>query len=169
MNLVAQMSWTQWSLAALMIGICLLMMLVILLQKGRGQGLSGAFGGGGGGGAFGAKTGDIFTWVTIAFACFFLLVAVVNNFAFDESPLPPAEPTLSGDDGGTTTTQTGDSPENAFPIEIGTTKFDFSDTTKEDPTTDEPVEGESAGEGDQPAEQEGDVQNDDPGNNNEGQ
>ena len=159
MNVLAQMSWTQWSLGALLIGICLLLILVILLQKGRGQGLSGAFGGGGGGGAFGAKTGDIFTWVTIAFASFFLLIAVVNNFAFDESPkkIPPL--TLTTDDSGTTDAPTGDSPENAIPINIGDTTFDFGEADEESPAKmDEPATTEDA-----PAEQ------DDPGNNNEGQ
>ena len=37
---------------------------LILIQKGRGGGLSGAFGGGGGSSAFGAKTGDVLTWAT---------------------------------------------------------------------------------------------------------
>lgn len=160
MNLLAQMSMSQWFLAILMIGTCLLMMLVILLQKGRGQGLSGAFGGGGGGGAFGAKTGDIFTWVTVAFAGFFLLIAVVNNFAFDESPQPPSAATLIGDDTGTPDTTPGDSPENTIPIDFDNIKFDFSDTTNEDPDNTDEQTG---------AQDESTEQDDDPGNDHEGQ
>ena len=165
MNVLAQMSWTQWLLAALLIGICLLMMLVILLQKGRGQGLSGAFGGGGGGGAFGAKTGDIFTWVTIVFAGLFLLITVVSNFAFDETPIPPSATTLTGDDTGTTDTPTGDSPDNAIPIDFGDAQFDFGVTPIEDPNNTD----EQTGTKDKPAEQDGDPGNDDPGSNDEGQ
>lgn len=87
MSLLANMSLGQWILAVLMIGICGLLMLVILLQKGRGGGLAGAFGGGGGGSsAFGAKTGDVFTWITVVVACMFLVLNVVANFAFDQSP-----------------------------------------------------------------------------------
>ena len=39
---------------------------LILLQRGRGGGLAGAFGGMGGQSAFGTKAGDIFTRITIA-------------------------------------------------------------------------------------------------------
>ena len=86
MELLAQMSWPQWFVSALLIGVCGLLMIVILLQRGRGGGLAGAFGGGGGTAAFGAKTGDVFTWITVGFATVFVLLAVVANFALDETP-----------------------------------------------------------------------------------
>lgn len=86
MTLLAQMDWKQSALALLLIGICLFLMLVILLQKGRGEGLAGAFGGGGGSGAFGAKTGDVFTWITVVVAALFILMSVIANYAFDQSP-----------------------------------------------------------------------------------
>jgi preprotein translocase subunit SecG len=60
---------------------CALLMLVILLQRGRGGGLSGAFGGVGGHSAFGSKTGDVFTWVTVGFVAVYLLLAVFLNYA----------------------------------------------------------------------------------------
>jgi len=54
--------------------ICVFMILLILIQKGRGGGLSSAFGGAGGNTAFGSKTGDVLTWVTsIVFVIFVLL------------------------------------------------------------------------------------------------
>jgi preprotein translocase subunit SecG len=70
-------------------------MIVILLQRGRGGGLSGAFGGAGGSSAFGAKTGDVFTWITVVVAAVFLLLAVVGNYVFDasEAPVVAAPPT----------------------------------------------------------------------------
>lgn len=95
------MSWTQWFLAVLLIGVCGLLILVVLLQRGRGGGLAGAFGGGGGSSAFGAKTGDVLTWITVGVATVFLLLSVVANFAFDQSPRPAAtaEVTLPAESG----------------------------------------------------------------------
>jgi preprotein translocase subunit SecG len=82
-----QMSFGQVALAWLLIGTCLLLILVILLQRGRGGGLAGAFGGGGGSSAFGAKTGDVFTWITVTFAALFVALAVVANFVFEPEAL----------------------------------------------------------------------------------
>ena len=45
--------------------VSLFLMFVILLQRGRGGGLAGAFGGLGGQSAFGTKAGDVFTVITI--------------------------------------------------------------------------------------------------------
>lgn len=66
----------------LLLLVCFLLIVVVLLQKGRGGGLAGAFGGAGGHSAFGAKTGDFFTWLTVCLAGLFLLLAVMNNFIF---------------------------------------------------------------------------------------
>ena len=58
--------------------ICaLLLILIILIQKGRGGGLSGAFGGGMASGILGSKTGDFLTWFTIALVGLFLTLSVV--------------------------------------------------------------------------------------------
>jgi len=73
---------TRGILTFLFVAICVLLIVVILLQKGRGGGLSGAFGGAGGYSAFGAKTGDVFTVVTIVLTTMFVLVAIAGNFAF---------------------------------------------------------------------------------------
>ena len=63
----------------LFVVICLFLILLILIQKGRGGGLSGAFGGSGGNTAFGSKTGDVLTWATsIVFGVFLLLAVVLN-------------------------------------------------------------------------------------------
>ena len=50
---------------------------LILLQRGRGGGLAGAFGGMGGQSAFGTKAGDIFTRITIAVALIWILLACI--------------------------------------------------------------------------------------------
>lgn len=74
-------------LSTLFLIICVLLMIVVLLQKGRGGGLGAAFGGGGSS-AFGTKTGDVFTWVTIVLTAMFLLLAVGTNLVF-QVPLKP--------------------------------------------------------------------------------
>ena len=100
MSLLAEMTWGQWALGSFLVFTCFILMLVILLQKGRGGGFSGAFGGAGGSSAFGAKTGDVFTWITVIVAGVFVVLTVWSNFVFDESLRPKlatkavAEPTM---------------------------------------------------------------------------
>jgi len=57
--------------------VTIALILLILIQKGKGGGLSGAFGGLGAGGLLGTKTGDFLTWVTICFVVAFLGLAVL--------------------------------------------------------------------------------------------
>ena len=63
--------------AVLFIVCCVSLILIILIQKGRGGGLSGAFGGAMASGILGSKTGDFLTWVTIVLVGVFLTLAVV--------------------------------------------------------------------------------------------
>ncbi len=76
------LNFWQGTITFLFVLTCVLLILVILLQKGRGGGLAGAFGGAGGYSAFGAKTGDVFTWITVALTGMFVLMAVLGNYAF---------------------------------------------------------------------------------------
>jgi len=66
------------ALATFFFAVCLFMMLVILIQRPKGGGLAGAFGGVGGGQqtAFGAKVGDVLTWVTVGLFVAFLFFAM---------------------------------------------------------------------------------------------
>src|SRR5579875_3399338 len=63
----------------LFIIVCVLLILLVLIQKARGGGLSGAFGGAGGHTAFGAKTGDVLTLVTSGAFVVFIGLAVAMN------------------------------------------------------------------------------------------
>jgi preprotein translocase subunit SecG len=56
----------------------LFLILVVLIQRGRGGGLSGAFGGMGGQSAFGTKAGDLFTRITIGVAAFWIILCAVS-------------------------------------------------------------------------------------------
>jgi len=91
--------------AVLFVICCLALILIILMQKGRGGGLSAAFGGGMAGGILGSKTGDFLTWVTIVLVGLFLTLAVVmaryyrppelTDGDFDQGPPAQQEPLTS--------------------------------------------------------------------------
>ncbi len=83
-----------WIIMPVFLFLSFIMILLVLIQKGRGGGLSGAFGGSGGNTAFGAKTGDVLTWATsIVFALFVTLAAALGLIC-DNLPgnKPPAAP-----------------------------------------------------------------------------
>jgi preprotein translocase subunit SecG len=63
--------------AVLFVLVSIILILVVLMQKGRGGGLSGAFGGGMASGLLGSKTGDFLTWVTVGLVSVFLVLAVL--------------------------------------------------------------------------------------------
>jgi preprotein translocase subunit SecG len=90
--------WYHQIMATIFAVIALTLIGVILLQRGRGGGLAGAFGGAGGHTAFGAKTGDVLTWVTVIGAILFLVYTIVLTFWF----VPP--PADLGTGGATDTT-----------------------------------------------------------------
>jgi len=56
----------------------LFLILLVLVQRGKGGGLAGAFGGMGGQSAFGTKAGDTFTKITIGVAAFWIVLCVVS-------------------------------------------------------------------------------------------
>jgi len=58
---------------------------LILLQRGRGGGLAGAFGGMGGQSAFGTKAGDVFTKITIGVASAWILLCAGSVVALHNS------------------------------------------------------------------------------------
>ncbi|MCR9074619.1 MAG: preprotein translocase subunit SecG [bacterium] len=100
------MSWSP-VVTNILVGVFLIvsiaMILLVLIQRPQGGGLSGAFGAGGGGGggggagqtAFGTKTGDVLTGATITIFVLFLITAIVLNFA--TRPADPRDnvPTLT--------------------------------------------------------------------------
>jgi preprotein translocase subunit SecG len=54
------------------------LILLVLVQRGRGGGLAGAFGGLGGQSAFGTKAGDLFTRITIGVAAFWIILCAAS-------------------------------------------------------------------------------------------
>ena len=80
--LLLAVEWYHIILATLFASICILLILVILLQRGRGSGLAGAFGGAGGSSHLGAKTGDVLTLVTLGLALVYVGLAISMNWWF---------------------------------------------------------------------------------------
>ncbi|MCX7426718.1 MAG: preprotein translocase subunit SecG [Planctomycetia bacterium] len=82
-----------------------LLILLILVQKGKGGGLAGAFGGMGGQSAFGTKAGDLFTKITIGLATFWIILCLVSVAVLTESsrlkPTVGTTPASSSSDSGT--------------------------------------------------------------------
>ncbi len=58
-------------------GMAIFLILLVLVQRGRGGGLAGALGGMGGSSAFGAKAGDVFTKITAISACLWIILCIV--------------------------------------------------------------------------------------------
>src|SRR5688572_11453690 len=78
--------------------VSLFLILLVLIQKGRGGGLSSAFGGVGGHTAFGSKTGDVLTWATSIVFAVFLILSVITGLVFERMntrgrPRPPVPTT----------------------------------------------------------------------------
>jgi preprotein translocase subunit SecG len=82
-------------LGFLLVLTSLFLILLVLIQRGRGGGLSGAFGGAGGQSAFGTKAGDVFTRITVGVAAFWigLCILAINLLGRQESLFAP---TLGG-------------------------------------------------------------------------
>src|SRR5438093_13607305 len=85
-----KMNYFLYAIAALFVLICGFMILLVLIQKGRGGGLVSAFGGSGGNTAFGAKTGDVLTWATSIIFGIFLLLAIILNLMSGGASTPVA-------------------------------------------------------------------------------
>ena len=115
----------------------LLLIFVILLQRGRGGGLAGAFGGAGGQSAFGTKAGDVFTRITIGIAVVWVLMAVLTGYAMTyESGKSRFESKVTeSKDGGTegAVEATGATKDN--PFEAGSQENKTSSPSKEGPKT----------------------------------
>ncbi len=78
---------------------CILLICVVLLQKGRGGGLSSAFGGAMGSSPFGTKTGDVFTWITVVLSGLFLGAALVLNIIYKPEEVQTGKPAQAAQTG----------------------------------------------------------------------
>ena len=70
-------SWIPPILNVLVILSGVFLILLVLIQRGKGGGLSGAFGGAGGSSAFGSRAGDLFTRITIITASVWVALIMI--------------------------------------------------------------------------------------------
>lgn len=89
------MIYVTYLLMLLQTFVGVILIAVILLQRGRGGGLAGAFGGMGGQSAFGTKAGDLFTRITIVLATVWIVLSGVCVLA--TSSARPDKSTFTND------------------------------------------------------------------------
>jgi len=82
-------SWVPVVLNIILLVMGLFLILLVLIQRGKGGGLVGALGGVGGSSPFGSRAGDAFTRITIYVAALWLLltmlqVRVIQNTAYED-------------------------------------------------------------------------------------
>jgi len=70
--------WYSHLLNLVVIGLGLILMLLVLIQRGKGGGLAGAFGGAGGSSPFGSRAADQFVKITLWFAGVWVLVIMIH-------------------------------------------------------------------------------------------
>ncbi len=70
--------WYSHLLNLVVIGLGLFLMLIVLIQRGKGGGLAGAFGGAGGSSPFGSRAADQFVRVTLWLAGVWVLVIMIH-------------------------------------------------------------------------------------------
>ena len=91
MSLWAVWGWLPPLLNVVLLLVGLFLILLVLIQKGKGGGLAGAFGGSGGSSAFGSRAGDTFTRITIYVAAvWILLIMILIKLVQPTTAGPPA-------------------------------------------------------------------------------
>lgn len=85
-------AFLRFGLGFLLVIAALFLIALVLIQRGRGGGLAGAFGGMGGQSAFGTKAGDVFTRITVIVAtCWILLcILAINMLGRSQSLFSPS-------------------------------------------------------------------------------
>jgi len=74
-------AWFDWLppvLNVILLLLGLFLILLVLIQRGKGGGLAGAFGGVGGSSAFGSRAGDVFTKITIGVAAAWIVLTMIQ-------------------------------------------------------------------------------------------
>lgn len=97
--------FVRFTLGFMLVFMALFLIALVLIQRGRGGGLAGAFGGAGGQSAFGTKAGDLFTRITVVVAALWIVLCILAINVLGTSTTRLA-PTLGGaaaaKDGGAT-------------------------------------------------------------------
>jgi preprotein translocase subunit SecG len=86
---------SQYIFGPILFLVSLFMILIILVQRGKGGGLTGALGGPGGQSVFGSKAGDLFTRITVVLAAVWIFLLAFAVWWYNEDSLSSA---LAGTD-----------------------------------------------------------------------
>lgn len=158
----------QYIFGPLLLLTSVFLILVVLVQRGRGGGLTGALGGAGGQSAFGAKAGDTFTKITVVMAVFWILLCIFATMGLQDQgaskltgsggSAAPAATGLPGDTtpgaGGPALTLPSDEEEGSAPAAGGAAEV-TSDADLEPPANGgatAPSEGDASSTEEKPAE-----------------
>jgi preprotein translocase subunit SecG len=85
-GLLAEFNLGLWIMEVLLFVSSVFLMLLVLVQRGKGGGLTGALGGMGGQSAFGSKAGDAFTKITVITAMIWLMLCMITIARFNPPP-----------------------------------------------------------------------------------
>lgn len=107
--LLAEFNLIRFVLQLLLFVLSLWLIFLVLIQRGKGGGLTGALGGSGGSSAFGAKAGDAFTKVTVVSATLWIFLCMLTIALINRPPAP--EPSVTNN--GATIGGASDDAENA--------------------------------------------------------
>jgi preprotein translocase subunit SecG len=108
-------------LNAVIILISFVLICIILIQRGRGGGLAGAFGGVGGSSAFGTKAGDVFTRVTVGVAVAWILLSMLLVVLTNRNSSSAGNPALDFGSGSSVTKDLGPSRKTPGGADVGAT------------------------------------------------
>jgi preprotein translocase subunit SecG len=87
--------WIATILNFLVILTSVFLIFLVLIQRGKGGGLAGAFGGSGGSSAFGSRAGDLFTRITIVSALIWVLLIMAQVYVTQNSKLGAEVPSVN--------------------------------------------------------------------------
>jgi preprotein translocase subunit SecG len=89
-----EVPWWSQLLNGIVLFVSLFLILLVLIQRGKGGGLAGAFGGVGGSSAFGSRAGDMFTRITIVVATVWLLLIMIQVKVVQATERPEEPPPI---------------------------------------------------------------------------
>src|SRR5262249_14852612 len=92
--------WYSVLLNVVMLLLSVFLILLVLIQRGKGGGLAGAFGGVGGSSPFGSRAGDTFTRITIIVATVWIVLAMIQVRVVQPPTPGPQEEAVSSGPGG---------------------------------------------------------------------
>ena len=131
--LLSEFRFGLFAMEVLLFMCSLFLMALVLVQRGKGGGLTGALGGMGGQSAFGSKAGDAFTKITIVTAAIWIFLCMITIALFNPPPAPASNLNSDAILGGTvgettdTDTDTDNASADAEGVETETTGKSTSD------------------------------------------